>query len=68
MVSEMNFDVVRGFDSVSLAVIHVQWQTEFNRGYVISCYLVRKLTSDCLLSRMKSKGSKPAEFTRGLSK
>ena len=49
-------------------MIHVQWQTEFNRGYVISCYLVRKLTSDCLLSRMKSKGSKPAEFTRGLSK
>lgn len=49
-------------------VIHVQWQTEFNRGFVISCYLVRKLTSDCLLQRMKSKGSKAAEFTRGLSK
>lgn len=49
-------------------VIHVQWQTEFNRGFVISCYLVRKLTSDCLLQRMKSKGAKPAEFTRGLSK
>jgi hypothetical protein len=48
-------------------VIHVQWQTEFNRGFVISCYLVRKLTSDCLLQRMKAKGAKPAEYTRGLS-
>ncbi|XP_070508837.1 E3 SUMO-protein ligase PIAS3 [Chironomus tepperi] len=49
-------------------VIHVQWQTEFNRAFVISCYLVRKLTSDCLLQRMKTKGSKPSEYTRGLIK
>lgn len=56
------------FNNFSNSVIHVQWQTEFNRGFVISCYLVRKLTSDCLLQRMKSKGSKAAEFTRGLSK
>jgi PINIT domain len=49
-------------------VIHVQWQTEFNRGFVISCFLVRKLSSDCLLQRMKTKGSKPAEFTRGIIK
>lgn len=54
--------------NILISVIHVQWQTEFNRGFVISCYLVRKLTSDCLLQRMKSKGSKAAEFTRGLSK
>lgn len=53
---------------ILILVIHVQWQTEFNRGFVISCYLVRKLTSDCLLQRMKSKGSKAAEFTRGLSR
>jgi hypothetical protein len=51
-------------------VVHVTWawQSEVTRCYVISCYLVRKLTSDCLLQRMKSKGAKPAEFTRGLSK
>jgi hypothetical protein len=50
-------------------VVHVtwSWQSEVTRCYVISCYLVRKLTSDCLLQRMKSKGAKPAEFTRGLS-
>lgn len=50
-------------------VIHVQWQwqNELTRCHVISCYLVRKLTSDCLLQRMKQKGAKPAEFTRGLS-
>ncbi|CAO1339167.1 unnamed protein product [Diamesa serratosioi] len=49
-------------------VISVQWQTEFNRGFVISCYLVRKLTSEQLLQRMKIKGIKPSDFTRGLIK
>lgn len=48
-------------------VINVQWGTEFSRGYVISSYLVRKLNSAQLLQRMKSKGTKPAEYTRGLS-
>jgi E3 SUMO-protein ligase PIAS1/E3 SUMO-protein ligase PIAS2 len=49
-------------------VIYVQWGTEYNRGFVISCYLVRKLTSSQLLQRMKSKGIKPADYTRGLIK
>lgn len=48
--------------------IYVTWGTEYNRGFVISCYLVKKLTSCQLLQRMKSKGIKPAEYTRGLSK
>lgn len=48
--------------------ISVQWCTEFQRNYVIAVYLVRKLTSAQLLHRLKTKGIKPADFTRGLSK
>lgn len=47
--------------------IHIQWCTEYNRGFVAACYLVRKLTSTDLLSRLKVKGPKPADYTRGLS-
>lgn len=47
--------------------ISVQWCTDFNRGFVISAYLVKKLTSSQLLHRMKSKGIKPADYTRALS-
>jgi len=48
--------------------IQVQWTTEYNRGYVVACYLVRKLSSQDLLNRLKIKGPKPAEYTRGLIK
>uniref|UniRef100_A0A336M5L0 CSON004391 protein n=1 Tax=Culicoides sonorensis TaxID=179676 RepID=A0A336M5L0_CULSO len=48
--------------------IHIQWCTEYNRGFVVACYLVRKLTSSDLLSRLKVKGPKPADYTRGLIK
>lgn len=47
--------------------IHVSWCTDFNRGFVISAYLVKKLTSKQLLQRMQSKGTKPIEYTRTLS-
>ncbi|XP_058455497.1 E3 SUMO-protein ligase PIAS2 isoform X2 [Malaya genurostris] len=48
--------------------IAVSWCTEYNRGYAAACYLVRKLTSTQLLQRMKTKGVKPADYTRGLIK
>lgn len=48
--------------------IAVSWCTEYNRGYAAACYLVRKLTSTQLLQRMKTKGVKPADYTRALSK
>ncbi|XP_058054424.1 E3 SUMO-protein ligase PIAS2 isoform X2 [Anopheles bellator] len=48
--------------------ITVSWCTEYNRGYAVACYLVRKLTSVQLLQRMKSKGVKPADYTRALIK
>lgn len=48
--------------------IHIQWTTEYNRSYVTACYLVRRLSSHDLLSRLKVKGIKPAEYTRGLIK
>ncbi|XP_055321252.1 E3 SUMO-protein ligase PIAS2 isoform X2 [Sitodiplosis mosellana] len=48
--------------------IHVTWCTDYNRGFVISAYLVKKLTSSQLLQRMKAKGIKPIEFTRSLIK
>lgn len=47
--------------------IAVSWCTEYNRGYAAACYLVRKLTSTQLLQRMKTKGVKPADYTRALS-
>ncbi|XP_055379728.1 E3 SUMO-protein ligase PIAS3 isoform X3 [Condylostylus longicornis] len=48
--------------------VTVQWCPDFSRGYVFSAYLVRKLTSAQLLHRMKTKGIKPADFTRALIK
>lgn len=48
--------------------IAVSWCTEYNRGYAAACYLVRKLTSTQLLQRMKTKGVKPADYTRALIK
>ncbi|XP_055915871.1 E3 SUMO-protein ligase PIAS2 isoform X4 [Eupeodes corollae] len=48
--------------------ITVQWCPDFSRGYCIAAYLVKKLTSSQLLHRMKTKGIKPADYTRGLIK
>lgn len=46
----------------------VQWSTDFNRIYVVAVELVKKLTSTELLRRMREKGIKAADYTRGLSK
>ncbi|CAD7091990.1 unnamed protein product [Hermetia illucens] len=48
--------------------VSVQWCPDFTRGYVLAAYLVRKLTSQELLRRMKAKGIKPADYTRALIK
>lgn len=47
--------------------IHVSWCTDYTRGFVLSAYLVKKLTSTQLLQRMKAKGIKAIEHTRQLS-
>ncbi|XP_022221627.2 E3 SUMO-protein ligase PIAS2 isoform X1 [Drosophila obscura] len=48
--------------------IMVQWCPDYTRSYCLAVYLVKKLTSAQLLVRMKSKGVKPADYTRGLIK
>lgn len=48
--------------------ITVQWCPDFTRGYVLSAFLVKKLTSSQLLQRMKTRGVKPADYTRALIK
>ncbi|KAL0273915.1 UNVERIFIED_CONTAM: hypothetical protein PYX00_006479 [Menopon gallinae] len=48
--------------------IHVQWSTDYTRGYVIAVYLVNKKTSEDLLNRLKAKGVRGADYTRGMIK
>lgn len=48
--------------------IQVSWGADFGRGYAISISLVRKLTSQDLLQRLKNKGAKDSNYTRGLIK
>ncbi|XP_070850751.1 E3 SUMO-protein ligase PIAS2 isoform X1 [Drosophila suzukii] len=48
--------------------IMVQWCPDYTRSYCLAVYLVKKLTSAQLLQRMKTKGVKPADYTRGLIK
>ncbi|KAF2346488.1 Zinc finger MIZ-type [Trinorchestia longiramus] len=48
--------------------VQVSWASEYGRCYVISVYLVQKLSSDDLLHRLKSKGVRIADFTRSLIK
>ncbi|KAK6623747.1 hypothetical protein RUM43_009600 [Polyplax serrata] len=48
--------------------IHVQWSTDYTRGYVVAVYLVQKKTSEDLLNRLKAKGVRGADYTRGMIK
>ncbi|XP_049787220.1 E3 SUMO-protein ligase PIAS2 isoform X2 [Schistocerca gregaria] len=48
--------------------INVTWNSDFGRGYVIAVYLVRKLSSSELLQRLKARGIRHSDFTRGLIK
>lgn len=48
--------------------VNVTWNVEYGKAYAIAIYLVRKLSSTELLQRLKSKGVRPADYTRGLIK
>lgn len=48
--------------------IQISWCVEYNKTFCIAVYLVKKLTSPQLLQRLRVKGIKPAELTRGLSR
>ena len=49
--------------------INVTWSSDMGgRGYVVAVYIVRRLASTDLLQRLRAKGVRPAEYTRGLIK
>ncbi|XP_048483930.1 E3 SUMO-protein ligase PIAS2 isoform X2 [Plutella xylostella] len=48
--------------------LHVTWASDFTRAYVLSVFMVRKLTSAELLQRLKNKGTKNPDYTRSLIK
>ncbi|XP_045527807.1 E3 SUMO-protein ligase PIAS3 isoform X1 [Pieris brassicae] len=48
--------------------IQVTWAADFTRAYVLSVFMVKKLTSAELLMRLKNKGTKNADYTRSLIK
>lgn len=48
--------------------IHVSWAADYGRGYAITVALVHKRSSSELLQRLKSRGVKHSDHTRGLSK
>lgn len=47
--------------------IHVTWSADYGRRYAIGIYLVRKLSSTELLTRLKNRGVRHSDYTRGLS-
>lgn len=47
--------------------ITVGWASDSSRGYALCVYLVKKMTSLDLLTRLKQKGPRPADYSRGLS-
>lgn len=48
--------------------VSVAWAPEYGRNYTISVYLVRKLSSTDLITRLKNRGVRQSDYTRGLSK
>ncbi|XP_015593606.1 E3 SUMO-protein ligase PIAS2 isoform X3 [Cephus cinctus] len=48
--------------------IQVTWSADYNRRYAIAVYLVRKLSSSELLTRLKTRGARHSDYTRGLIK
>jgi hypothetical protein len=47
--------------------INVTWSSDIGgRGYVLAVYVVRRLASTDLLQRLRTKGVRAAEYTRGL--
>ncbi|KAK2175977.1 hypothetical protein NP493_692g05011 [Ridgeia piscesae] len=48
--------------------VSVSWATEFGRSYCIAVYLVRRVTSDTLLQRLKQAGFRHPDHTSALIK
>ncbi|XP_066594390.1 E3 SUMO-protein ligase PIAS1 [Prorops nasuta] len=48
--------------------INVTWSADYGRRYAIAIYLVKKLTSTELLTRLKNRGARHSDYTRGLIK
>ncbi|KAK2584536.1 hypothetical protein KPH14_006905 [Odynerus spinipes] len=48
--------------------IHVSWSSDYGRRYAVAVYLVRKLSSAELLTRLKNRGVRHSDYTRGLIK
>lgn len=48
--------------------IHVTWSADYGRRYAIAVYLVKKLSSSELLTRLKNRGARHSDYTRGLIK
>ncbi|KAK5648410.1 hypothetical protein RI129_003309 [Pyrocoelia pectoralis] len=48
--------------------VHVSWAADYTRGYTITVALVHKRNSNDLLQRLKSRGMKHSDHTRGLIK
>ncbi|XP_076356649.1 E3 SUMO-protein ligase PIAS2-like isoform X2 [Tachypleus tridentatus] len=48
--------------------ISVSWTSEYGRGYSVAVYLVRRLSSSNLLSRLRSSGIKNPDHTRAMIK
>ncbi|ODN05617.1 E3 SUMO-protein ligase PIAS1 [Orchesella cincta] len=45
--------------------VQISWLHDTTRNYAVSMYIVKKLTADELLLRLKNKRIQPADFTRG---
>merc|ERR1719195_2097343 len=48
--------------------IKIKWAAEHGKGWVVSVFLVKKLTSDQLLDRLKERGTKNKEFPQEMIK
>ncbi|KAJ8304227.1 hypothetical protein KUTeg_017810 [Tegillarca granosa] len=46
--------------------VEISWASDFGRGYCVAINLVKKLSSDVLLQRLKQFGSRHADHTRAL--
>ncbi|XP_052793896.1 E3 SUMO-protein ligase PIAS2-like isoform X2 [Mya arenaria] len=48
--------------------VEISWASEFGRGFVVSINLVKRLTSDTLLQRLKEFGNRHPDHTRAMIK
>jgi len=46
--------------------INIKWAADYTKGWVVGIWLVMKLSGEDLLQRLKNRGTRSSEFTRGL--